>query len=298
MGACATKPKVLKEEGGQAPVPEPEPAAVEAATVEDMITKSRGVDDQIITPVAPVVVEEKEKKIVVDDEIAVGEGDGIIKVDDDQSTKKSLSNLFKEYEIEKATEAIEKASAEVVKQESSETEKPEELTVKERSLDLSNPAEPEKLDQVETEKSVTEIPVEMEKHDQVEAEKTVPVETEKSAVLEKQEEPLVTETKPEEPVKPEEPIVIEKTVEISDTKLPTAELSEKPVEPAVSLPVVDAPAKETEKVIAATPSVETKTGNETSAEKKPEESKVETKTSNETSAEKKPEESKDSTVTA
>lgn len=88
MGACATKPKVLKDDA-QAPVTAPDPAVEEAVAVHQINREERSV---------PVVQEVKDKKVVENEG-----GDKVIKeiVDDDkaddQSTKRrSLSHLFQE----------------------------------------------------------------------------------------------------------------------------------------------------------------------------------------------------------
>lgn len=82
MGACATKPKVLKEEPGKAPEPVKEEEVAAGAVPEEVVA----------------VVEEEKK--VVKREIGVGDMVKEIvdddKVDDQGSKRRSLSHLFKQ----------------------------------------------------------------------------------------------------------------------------------------------------------------------------------------------------------
>ncbi|KAJ8767219.1 hypothetical protein K2173_013616 [Erythroxylum novogranatense] len=87
MGACATKPKVAKDDEGKAPVPPPETVKEEVAA---------DVKKEEVTGVA-----EEEKKVVEREVGDQGHGkvkdvDDDHKVDDDSSKRRSLSNLFKE----------------------------------------------------------------------------------------------------------------------------------------------------------------------------------------------------------
>ncbi|KAJ9177727.1 hypothetical protein P3X46_012916 [Hevea brasiliensis] len=262
MGACATKPKVLKDDA-QAPVPSPETAA------EEVVPQVNKKEKQSV----PVIDEVKDKKVVE------SEGDDRIKeiVDDDKaedhSTKRrSLSHFFKESEDVKESAESVKAPEEPVKPESSVTEKPKGPTVLERSVTLINPAEP-----VTVETPLTKESVEPAKEEQLGSEPAVSLKqglstAEKAREPEKGEQ-KVTE-KPVEPLK-QEPLATEKSAEVSETKLPEAKKSEIPVEPNPRLSVAGGPVKVVaEKVIGATSAaVDPKTSTGTTVEKKSEEIK-------------------------
>ncbi|KAJ8765290.1 hypothetical protein K2173_011987 [Erythroxylum novogranatense] len=114
MGACATKPKVAKDNEGKAPVPPPETVKEEVAAE---------VKKEEVTGVA-----EEEKKVVEREVGDQGHGkvkdvDDDHKVDDDSSKRRSLSNLFKEKEGEKQIPEADNKPVEQVKQETVETGK-------------------------------------------------------------------------------------------------------------------------------------------------------------------------------
>ncbi|KAB5511975.1 hypothetical protein DKX38_029003 [Salix brachista] len=82
MGACATKPKALKE--GETPEP---------AMEEVVVTTGGGVqvEDKV------VAVDEEEKKVVFEKDISDAGGDKVEETEIvDDNKRRSLSNLFKE----------------------------------------------------------------------------------------------------------------------------------------------------------------------------------------------------------
>ncbi|KAB5511944.1 hypothetical protein DKX38_028972 [Salix brachista] len=112
MGACATKPTVLKE--GETPEP-----AMEEAVV------TTGGDVQVEDKV--VAVDEEEKKVVFEKDISDAGGDKVEETEIvDDNKRRSLSNLFKENEKGKEPTESDDAPAEQVKP---ETEKPTEPEV-------------------------------------------------------------------------------------------------------------------------------------------------------------------------
>ncbi|KAL5818655.1 hypothetical protein ACOSQ4_022497 [Xanthoceras sorbifolium] len=119
MGGCATKPKVLKSDEAEVPVPAPasketvEPAK-EVVLFEEAEKKKEGDGDGVGVDGAGTV-----REIVVEDDTAAAAGGG----DDDLESKpRSLSNLFKSEE-EKDSTAFEEATSEPVKEETKVTEK-------------------------------------------------------------------------------------------------------------------------------------------------------------------------------
>uniref|UniRef100_A0A2P2MJT4 Uncharacterized protein n=1 Tax=Rhizophora mucronata TaxID=61149 RepID=A0A2P2MJT4_RHIMU len=157
MGACATKPKVAKEEA-QAPEPPPEPAKEETAAPDE-------VKKEVGEAVAAAVGGEEEKKVV---EKVIGEGDqpggGGDKLkevvdadkpaDDDHSSKRrSLNNLFQEKDGQNQLIEGDRAPTETLK---SETENPIQQLTQEPSVTAvpTGPAEPLKLEKSGTEKFV------------------------------------------------------------------------------------------------------------------------------------------------
>ncbi|KAF2284331.1 hypothetical protein GH714_020563 [Hevea brasiliensis] len=129
MGACATKPKVLKDDA-QAPVPSPETAA------EEVVPQVNKKEKQSV----PVIEEVKDKKVVE------SEGDDRIKeiVDDDKaedhtkeeqlgsepavSLKQGLSTAEKAREPEKGEQKVTEKPVEPLKQEPLATEKSAEVS--------------------------------------------------------------------------------------------------------------------------------------------------------------------------
>lgn len=113
MGACATKPKVLKE--GETPEP----------AMEEVVVATGG-DVQIEDKV--VAVDEEEKKVVFEKDIGDAGGDKVEETTEivDDNKRRSLSNLFKENEKGKEPKESDEAPAE---QETSETKKPTEPEV-------------------------------------------------------------------------------------------------------------------------------------------------------------------------
>jgi hypothetical protein len=87
MGACATKPKVLKE--GETPEPVKEEVLVATGGGDEVVDKG-------------VAVEEEEKKVVnVEKDTGDVGADNKVEAEivDDSSKRRSLSNLFKEVMI-------------------------------------------------------------------------------------------------------------------------------------------------------------------------------------------------------
>ncbi|KAL3611697.1 hypothetical protein D5086_002717 [Populus alba] len=110
MGACATKPKVLKE--GETPEPVKEEVVVATGGGDEVVDKG-------------VAVEEEEKKVVnvEKDTGAVGADNKVeAEIVDDSSKRRSLSNLFKENEAGKEPAESDKAPAEPEKSETSEND--------------------------------------------------------------------------------------------------------------------------------------------------------------------------------
>ncbi|XP_061943556.1 flocculation protein FLO11 [Populus nigra] len=151
MGACATKPEVLKE--GQTPEPAKEEVVV--ATGGDV-----QVEDKV------VAVDEEEKKVVFEKDIGDVGGDKVEETEIvDDNKRRSLSNLFKENEKGKEPKESDKASAEQEKPETSETKKPTEpevpkeepSTVKEEPVVVIEPKDVNAPVKVETEKVTSEV---------------------------------------------------------------------------------------------------------------------------------------------
>ncbi|KAF9660933.1 hypothetical protein SADUNF_Sadunf19G0015200 [Salix dunnii] len=137
MGACATKPKVLKE--GETPEP----------AMEEVVVATGG-DVQVEDKV--VAVDEEEMKVVFEKDIGDAGGDKVEETTEivDDNKRRSLSNLFKENEKGKEPKESDEAPAE---QETSETKKPTEPEVhKEEPSAVKE--EPVK---VETEKVTSEV---------------------------------------------------------------------------------------------------------------------------------------------
>ncbi|XP_022774871.1 FK506-binding protein 4 [Durio zibethinus] len=116
MGGCATKPKALKDDEGEVPVPDPEPtkepvpAVPEAKEAADVATEGEKKAE------ADVVNEIVKAKEVVNDD----------KVDDQANKRQSLSNLFKENEKKGSAES-DNTPSEQTKSESLESVKQESL---------------------------------------------------------------------------------------------------------------------------------------------------------------------------
>ncbi|GMI67853.1 hypothetical protein HRI_000454600 [Hibiscus trionum] len=116
MGGCATKPKVLKGDQGEIPAPSPPkeavPEAKEAAEGENMVEAAEDRD---------------------------------FNIDDDQSNKRSLSNLFKEKENKGTSESDNtQPEAEPMKKETPETLKQElePVTKNQETKEPEKPVEP------------------------------------------------------------------------------------------------------------------------------------------------------------
>ncbi|XP_024446733.1 uncharacterized protein LOC7487190 isoform X2 [Populus trichocarpa] len=151
MGACATKPEVLKE--GETPEPAKEEVVV--ATGGDV-----QVEDKV------VAVDEEEKKVVFEKDIGDAGGDKVEETEIvDDNKRRSLSNLFKENEKGKEPKESDKAPAEQEKPETSETKKPTEpevpkeepSTVKEEPVVVIEPKDVNAPVKVETEKVTSEV---------------------------------------------------------------------------------------------------------------------------------------------
>lgn len=260
MGACATKPKVLKEGG----TPEP---------VKEEVVVATGGGDEVVDKGAAVDEEEEKRGVTVEKDIG---GDykletEIAEIVDDSNKRRSLSNLFKENEAEKEPTESDKAPAEPEKLETSESsENPTVLAVakeepstavKEQSVE--KPEEP-----VKQEKVVAEAP------EKLETSKSTNKPSEPAVV---KEEPLTVKERSAE--KSEEPIKQEKTVTEEPVVVPGQETlkSEIPAEPVPVSGAVNAPVKvDTEKVTGeVTPgeAPENTKITETVEEKKPEEAK-------------------------
>ncbi|KAJ6854609.1 neurofilament heavy polypeptide-like isoform X1 [Populus alba x Populus x berolinensis] len=151
MGACATKPEVLKE--GETPEPAKEEVVV--ATGGDVQVEDKA-----------VAVDEEEKKVVFEKDIGDAGGDKVEETEIvDDNKRRSLSNLFKENEKGKEPKESDKAPAEQEKPETSETKKPTEpevpkeepSTVKEEPVVLIEPKDVNAPVKVETEKVTSEV---------------------------------------------------------------------------------------------------------------------------------------------
>ncbi|XP_011014014.1 PREDICTED: neurofilament heavy polypeptide-like isoform X3 [Populus euphratica] len=151
MGACATKPEVLKE--GE--TPEPAKEEVMVATGGDV-----QVEDKVVAE------DEEEKKVVFEKDIGDAGGDKVEETEIvDDSKRRSLSNLFKENEKGKEPKESDKAPAEQEKPETSETKKPtepevpkeESSTVKEEPVVVIEPKDVNAPVKVETEKVTSEV---------------------------------------------------------------------------------------------------------------------------------------------
>ncbi|OMO83578.1 zonadhesin-like protein [Corchorus olitorius] len=204
MGGCATKPKVLKGDDGEAPSPAPAPPPEPTKEPVSAVPEAK--------ETANFVAVEGEKKVEEDIHatgvaVLAKDFDTVeskeVEVDDDQSNKRqSLSNLFKENEkkgsvetdsipsepVKESVEPVEmqKESAEPVKTEPAK-ESAEPVAVQQES------AEPIKTEPVETVKeSVEPVAVQQESAEPI---KTEPVEPVKVEVIEpvKQESSLETE---------------------------------------------------------------------------------------------------------
>ncbi|KAJ6744411.1 hypothetical protein OIU79_030689 [Salix purpurea] len=115
MGACATKPKALKE--GETPEP----------AMEEVVVTTGG-DVQVEDKV--VAVDEEDKKVVFEKDISDAGGDKVEETEIvDDNKRRSLSNLFKENEKGKEPTESDDAPAEQEKPETSETNKPTEPEV-------------------------------------------------------------------------------------------------------------------------------------------------------------------------
>ncbi|KAG5224060.1 neurofilament heavy polypeptide [Salix suchowensis] len=115
MGACATKPKALKE--GETPEP----------AMEEVVVTTGG-DVQVEDKA--VAVDEEEKKVVFEKDISDAGGDKVEETEIvDDNKRRSLSNLFKENEKGKEPTESDDAPAEQEKPETSETKKPTEPEV-------------------------------------------------------------------------------------------------------------------------------------------------------------------------
>ncbi|KAJ6296972.1 hypothetical protein OIU78_022654 [Salix suchowensis] len=115
MGACATKPKALKE--GETPEP----------AMEEVVVTTGG-DVQVEDKA--VAVDEEEKKVVFEKDISDAGGDKVEETEIvDDNKRRSLSNLFKENEKGKEPTESDDAPAEQEKPETSESNKPTEPEV-------------------------------------------------------------------------------------------------------------------------------------------------------------------------
>uniref|UniRef100_A0A6N2LWH7 Uncharacterized protein n=1 Tax=Salix viminalis TaxID=40686 RepID=A0A6N2LWH7_SALVM len=112
MGACATKPKSLKE--GETPEP----------AMEEVVVTTGG-DVQVEDKA--VAVDEEEKKVVFEKDISDAGGEKVEETEIvDDNKRRSLSNLFKENEKGKEPTESDDEPAEQEKPETSETNKPTE----------------------------------------------------------------------------------------------------------------------------------------------------------------------------
>ncbi|XVE86603.1 hypothetical protein DITRI_Ditri18aG0047100 [Diplodiscus trichospermus] len=251
MGGCATKPKVLKGDEGEVPVPPPEPTKEPVPMVPEA-KEAANIAAEGQDKVEADVFKAKD----VDEAKEVGNDD---KVDDQTNKRQSLSNLFKENENKGSTEndnassqPMKIESQELVKQESLETGKQESpVPVKQES------AEPVQIKSVQPVKQESAGPVKIESLEPVQMKSVEPVKQESA-------EPIKTESlepvqiKAVEPVKqelqqPEKQATsdTEKLKEAYVTMTPETEAPAKPIEQTYKPePVVVAPGKiETEQSI-------------------------------------------------
>ncbi|KAG5254223.1 enolase-phosphatase [Salix suchowensis] len=270
MGACATKPKVLKEGGAPEPVKE------------EVVVATGGGGEAVDKGVA--VGEEEKKGFNVEKDIGDVGGDNRLEAEivDDSNKRRSLSNLFKENEAEKEPTESGKAPAEPEKLETSEScEKPTESAVakEEPSTAVKEQSVEKPEEALETSKSISkpsdpavakEEPLTVKEQSVEKSEE--PIKQEKAVTEEPAVVPLQETLKSETPA---EPVPVSGTVN-APVKVETLK-SEIPAEPVPVSGTVNAPVKvDTEKVtgeVKPGAAAENTKITETVEEKKPEEAK-------------------------